>query len=455
MSDWKNRTPVKYQGWSEDMAKEVVVRNGKMALVKSDKLPEGAAKTIGLFVASPLIGVGLALMSTIAFSTTVFVPIIIFLSLFFAMGIAKQQITRESGSHDIADRDKDGVPNKNFSGKRASIVPPPAKTEYECPNFAAVLFETKLLKEEVITLGEMSLCDMNGCTFCAPFHARLAEEILAEENKAIAARKAAHKKTMAEIKVRNDARAKERDTRQLNEMSGDEAHRVYAWNDAKSEDSTYKKVYVTKTMKDALIKTAYEPERTRCAACNTDTWFIGRCPACRLVSLLAQDENDKLAKIAAKKAEAAAKRAEKKRLFEERRHVNLNGLALYRPDGVPEGAVPSLLHGRDIDPMATHSFIVWKWTEDGQNTKFFKQPVVADAYSVMSDQHPGAVKSWYSVTDGNGRYVGDYSTVNGHLPKERHEDALKAHFKDGGIIATPMCRDAGAHQLTGDCGCWE
>jgi hypothetical protein len=162
-----------------------------------------------------------------------------------------------------------------------------------------------------------------------------------------------------------------------------------------------------------------------------ETWFVGLCPTCRLAAMKTQDERDRLAKIESNKAKRAAAKAEKERLFEERRHVNLNGLHLYRPDGVPEGAVPSLLHGREIDPLATHSFIVWKWTEDGDNIKFYKEPVVADAYSVRSDGGP--VKTWYSVTDGTGRYVGDYSTTNGHLPKERHELALKAHFGDGDI----------------------
>jgi len=331
------------------------------------------------------------------------IPVLFLVGIFFSIRLIK---TNKGATEEVL-RGDTAIAELVKHKKPSSL--PTHLSEYDCKNYEQTSFEMKLYHEGVIGIQEITTCEDGGkkdnyCLLCRP--------ILAQQYDA---RQAEHTKSIANAQRATEKAARERDYEQLSAMTEKDAARVCHWNDIMVDKTT------TRKMEKIVL----------CKGCMAYTWFVKFCPKCRLKDMVAQDEKNRLAKIEAEKARKAAKKAEEERLFEERRHINFNGLHLYRPDGVPEGAVPSLLHGREIDPMATHSFIVWKWTEDGKNTKFFKQPVLIDAMTVSVDSTP--VKTVYSVTDGDGRYVGDYTVNNNVYPKERHFAAIRKACGDENV----------------------
>lgn len=290
-------------------------------------------------------------------------------------------------------------------------------SEYDCPNYDQVQFEMKLVDEGVIDIQDVSICDhakntTDCCILCHHIVIRQKNERDAKEEAERAELKRQHEKDVREANLRCEKRATASDNAMLDAMEPADAERVKVWSQSRFDEKTF-----MENKWGGNVVEKYPKGRTQCKTCKTDTMLAVFCPNCSLKSLRERDEHDRM-----------AAEAEKERQFQERRNVNVSGVKVLRPLAVPEGAVPSILHGRDIDPLATHSYIVWKWTEDGKETKFFKQPISIDAYSIVSDS-AGVVKTLYSAYDEDtGEYLGDYTTENGHLPKERHEMALKAHF---------------------------
>lgn len=286
------------------------------------------------------------------------------------------------------------------------VEEPKYLSEYDCKNYDQTSFDLKMADEGVISILDVATCPDGGrmrdcCPLCMPILKRQKEERERVQNEERAKRELEHKKMMAEVHARRSKRATDNDEKQLSEMSPADAKRVHAeqqfWLD---KNDPWDK---------GIVNCVNHSE--------IETWFNKYCPACTLARLKQRDENDRLAKIAADKAAKAAARAEKERLFQERRKVNVMGVQTLRPLAVPEGAVPSILHGRDLDRFATHSYIVWKWTEDGQDTKFYKQPIGIDAYSVTGDT--GVIETFFAVHDPDtGEHLGDYSTVNGHVSQD-------------------------------------
>lgn len=291
------------------------------------------------------------------------------------------------------------------------------QTEFDCPNYDQVSFEMRMVEAKVMTLEEVTLCELDRCKLCAPLKKRYREEVTAKANLERAKADAIHKAELAKRRAERHAQARQYDEVSLDIMSDADRKRVLEWQDDYLNDVSWGEVKVDQLLDAAKVFRGPVPNKEsfqECQSCRKVTWFELLCPTCRLLRLNreAVEAEEKAAKQKAERE--AAEKAKAEAAYQARRGVVVEGLSVIRPTAVPEGAVPALLHGRDIDPMATHSFIVWKWTEDGINTKFFKQPITIDAVSVQNG-HGQAVKSFYSAHDETGRYMGDYSTTNGKI----------------------------------------
>lgn len=296
------------------------------------------------------------------------------------------------------------------------------QNEYECRNYEQVIWEMKLVEEKVIPISDVSVCDMDGCFLCTPIRAKQALEAKRLRDEEIRAARAIHEANMREIRDRQKKRANESDQKQLDEMTEAQRYRVEVWSRLRYEETVCQ---VGKWSKETYVTKTTDQEPSKCKTCPSMTMLADYCPKCSLARLEELDEQDKRQRKAAAAAAKKAAAEEKKRQFELRRHMVCEGVNVTRPLSVPEGAVPSILHGRDIDPFATHSFVVWKWTEDGKNTLFFKQPILIDAMTVQNG-NGHVVKSLYSVYDPDtNEYLGDYRVINGKTEAVHNAELMK------------------------------
>jgi hypothetical protein len=418
------------------MSKKVEVRNGKMTLVKQPVITPETKKNL-VKTASPVVAVGvLSTGLAIAAHFPILIPLL--LCMMLTLGLMRANVVAKSEAKELTPEEKERLEleAKDKAVKEWVSTPdaPVEKkylSEYDCSNYEQTSFDLKLAEEDVISIQDVTTCDDGGkrenyCLLCRPILIRQNKDRKAREEAERDERQREHDKWMREAAQRRAKRATESDVYAMGLMSEEDSQRLLDLRQTVIDNGEPWGKTVT-TCKN-------HPENN-----PVETWFPVVCPNCLLKALKAEDERQRLAKIQLEKERRAAAKAEKERLFEKRRHVQLNGLHLVRPLKVPEGAVPSIMHGRDIDPMATHSFVVWKWTEDGKNTKFYKQPVVVDAITVSSAEGP--IKTIYSTYDGEGNYLGDYTTVNGHLPEDRHLEALKVHFKDDTVKIEKRVKD--------------
>jgi hypothetical protein len=284
------------------------------------------------------------------------------------------------------------------------------RTEYDCDNYAQTSFELRLVDAGVIGISEVSVC---GDAPLRTGYCPMCHDVLVRQKKERDQHERVERQKAYNERIEN---AVARDNEKLALMFDTDAQRVRDWQhdllNIYADDRELaakrnaKRLYYDHRSGIRLIK-AYAMLQS-CRSCGDDTMYEFVCPTDRLTLERQKDEEDR--------AEAERKRVE---AFEERRRVVVNGLRVTRPLEVPEGAVPSLLHGRDIDPMATHSYIVWKWTEDGVNHKGYKQPIAIDAFSVHADGQRHPIFTHYAAyDDGTGEYLGEYTTVSGNGTKQ-------------------------------------
>lgn len=262
-------------------------------------------------------------------------------------------------------------------------------SDYDCPNYDQIIFEMKLVEEGIIDIQEIETCDVSDCLLCPRIKKNQKEAYERAAEEARRAKQLEHEKAMAEIYARQRKRATENDNAALAKMSKKDAERVRAYRSAKM----------------VKLKVNTCPNHGKSIV---ETWFVDLCPTCRLDALKEQDKREREAERARKRAEEEEKKRLEAEAFERRRHVHLNGLSLVRPLEVPEGAVPSFFDASRLDPFATHSYIVWKWTEpDGVTIKAYKQPVVVDHFAISADDEE--VQRFGATYDEDGNYLGDYN----------------------------------------------
>lgn len=290
---------------------------------------------------------------------------------------------------------------------------------FACTVYEARVFEKKLVDAGIMTSTEMSLCEDKNCSNCHPTRkeiARKEQHELAEKNRANMVKARNERALFYENVSKNESeweafqRLKRTDPR----------YKGYTYSDYKFQQSMKRRAraeVVAKPVSD------HKPVTTlsKCKVCGQLTERDSMCLPCRQEA--AQKRDAELIKRNAQHMHG--------------RWTEIGGMRILRPNNVPSFATAKSYY----DPNYMCDYILWTWSYPDTGTFSFKQRVAIDEYE-SQNANGEVIARWQSVHDPvTGEHLGDVKVnPNG-----------KTELRDA-----PKCRDAAAHQLTGDCGCdWD